>query len=357
MKKIFFIILASWCCYGMFSCRAFKTTTPEFNKSDLLKVISALSADSMEGREAGTKGSFLASEFIAGRMQMSGLEPYGDISSTTGLPERSVNNRSWFQQFRIVRFENEKKHTLHSASKSDEPEYTDGDYYLEGDTSANDNNTKVDTLNVRNLIGILWGKDTTRTIIIGAHYDHLGIRNGLIYHGADDNASGVSGMLALAHKWSSFREPPPYNLVFASWTSEEKGQLGSKYYTKHTGSIPGKILICFNLDMISRSSPEDTSCRQLSIGTLTAGKGLREIACAANSHLDKPFELDLWDVTGHTGSDYRYFSEAGIPVMTFFSGYNSDYHTPRDISSKTDLNKMNNILKLIDECITEFMSE
>jgi Zn-dependent M28 family amino/carboxypeptidase len=213
----------------------------------------------------------------------------------------------------------------------------------------------IDTLPARNVIGIIHGKDTTKSIVIGAHYDHLGMRNGLTFNGADDNASGVAGLLSLAKKWATSGEKPPCNLIFCAWTAEEKGQLGSKYFVRHTGAKPGKVLICFNMDMISRSAPEDTTGRQISIGTLPVSENLRQMANEINKRFARPFEFELWDVTGHTGSDYRFFSEAGIPVMTFFSGYNSDYHTPGDTSDKIDIQKMNDILILVNECIRKVL--
>ena len=304
---------------------------------DLSVIVSFLSSNIMEGRETGTRGALLASDFIGVMMEQNGLEPFGD-------------RWSWFQNLKLIRFNNEKTETTES-------EYIDGDYYLEGDNTVLHASAKIDTMSACNVTGIIYGKDTTRSIIIGAHYDHLGIRNGLIYNGADDNASGVTGMLALASRWASSGEKPPCNLVFSAWTAEEEGQLGSQYFVRHTGANPDKILIYFNMDMISRSAPEDTTGRQLSIGTLPVSENLRQIAKVINHGFKRPFELDLWDVTGHTGSDYRFFSEAGIPVMTFFSGYNANYHTPGDTSDKIDLQKMNDILILVNECIRKVLSE
>jgi hypothetical protein len=298
-------------------------------------IVSFLSSDYMEGREAGSRGTLLASDFIAVMMQISGIEPSGDM-------------RSWFQNFKLIRFRNEK-------SEPGESDYIDGDYFIEGDTTIINTHPLIDTLLERNVIGIIRGKDTTKSIVIGAHYDHLGMRNRLTFNGADDNASGVAGMLSLAKKWASSGEKPPCNLIFGAWTAEEKGQLGSKYFVRHTGAKPGKVLLCFNMDMISRSAPEDTTGRQISIGTLPVSENLRKMANEINHQFARPFEFDLWDVTGHTGSDYRFFCEAGIPVMTFFSGYNSDYHTPGDTADKIDIQKMDDILILVNECIRKVL--
>ncbi|MBK7093526.1 MAG: M20/M25/M40 family metallo-hydrolase [Saprospiraceae bacterium] len=117
-----------------------------------------------------------------------------------------------------------------------------------------------------NVIGILPGIDTSRSVVIGAHYDHLGIRGDSIFYGADDNASGVAGVLSLAEKWTESVIKPPVNLVFACWTAEEKGLIGSDYFAKNKLKTDS-ILLYINMDMISRSAPEDTLQNILSIGT------------------------------------------------------------------------------------------
>jgi len=208
---------------------------------------------------------------------------------------------------------------------------------------------------VSNVTGIIRGKDSTKSIVVGAHYDHLGVRSGFIFNGADDNASGVSGLLALAGKWSEHGEKPACNIIFAAWNCEERGMHGSRYFVRHTDANPEHVIAYINMDMISRSAPEDTNHRQLSIGTMPESEGLRQIAIASNRSLPHPFELDLWDVTGHSGSDYASFTAKNIPVMTFFSGYQVDYHTPEDDAGKADLRKMEDILKLVNDCIIEIL--
>ncbi|WP_166923642.1 M20/M25/M40 family metallo-hydrolase [Flavobacterium poyangense] len=214
---------------------------------------------------------------------------------------------------------------------------------------------KSETLPVRNVIGMIPGKDTSKTIIIGAHYDHLGIKNDSIYNGADDNASGASGMLALAKNWSESKIQPPYNMVFASWTAEEMGLLGSEYFVDHFDLSKQKILLCVNMDMISRSAPEDQKQRILSIGTQKEDENLRKIATACNQNLPNPFELDLWETNGHTGSDYASFTAKGIPIMTFFSGFHKDYHSPRDRAESVDLNKEKDVLSIVNTSILKFI--
>jgi hypothetical protein len=297
-------------------------------KDDFYESLLVLSSAQMEGREAGTRGSVMASDYIASTMKINALKPFGDPS---GVKSKIRNkNRSWFQNFKVLSFRN----------------YRDS-MILIGQVTA----TMADTVVLRNVLGIIHGKDRSRTIIIGAHYDHLGIRDGKTCYGADDNASGVAGMLSLAGKWSEKGIKPPCNLIFAAWAAEEKGLIGSCYFVKQKGTELSRILLTINMDMIAGNAPEDTTHRIVSIGTLPESAGLRQVAIKANANIEKPFALDLWDVTGHQGSDYACFSSSGIPVMTFFSGFSDCYHTPGDTIEKTDLLKMENILRLVNECI------
>ncbi|WP_428228493.1 M28 family peptidase [Flavobacterium sp.] len=208
---------------------------------------------------------------------------------------------------------------------------------------------------VRNVLGMIPGKDTTKTIIVGAHYDHLGIINDSIYNGADDNASGTSGMLALAKKWSESKAKPQFNMLFASWTAEEMGLLGSEYFVQHFDFENQKILLAINMDMISRSAPEDKMHRILSIGTQKGSDHLQEMINFSNHKLSKPFALDLWETNGHTGSDYASFTAKGIPIMTVFSGFHEDYHTPRDKTAKVDLDKMQDVLFIVNNSLLRFI--
>ncbi len=214
---------------------------------------------------------------------------------------------------------------------------------------------KTESLLVRNVLGMIPGKDTTKNIIIGGHYDHLGTHNGQIFNGSDDNASGVSGVLALVKVWRESGVKPACNLIFASWTAEEKGLLGSQYFVQTMKISPKNIKLYINMDMISRSVIEDKTHRQLSIGTRTLDENLRELARKTNTSINPPFVLDLWDVTGHSGSDYASFTARNIPVMTYNTGLHNDYHTPRDISATADLVKMGDVLKLVNESLQEVL--
>jgi hypothetical protein len=331
-------------------------SSPIADTAGLRIMICRLSSARMEGREAGTRGAARAAGYIAGLMKKAGLEPFPESHSIRGQDQERMG--SWFQSFKLIRCPLPAKDSISLPDSSDiyGPVYEDGDYYLAGDTLIDVTRVKTDTITAMNVAGILKGTDTSRCIIIGAHYDHLGVHQGMVFPGADDNASGVAGIIALARYWSGINGQPPCNLIFAAWSAEEKGELGSKYFVNRFNLSPGRILCYFNLDMVSGSAPEDSSRRQLSIGTMASGERLRQMASEINRRRGSLFDLDLWDVTGHSGSDYKYFSLAGIQVMTFFSGFTSYYHTPDDTIRRSDVMKMTKILDLINQCIIGVLS-
>ena len=109
------------------------------------------------------------------------------------------------------------------------------------------------------------------------------------------------------------------------------------------------------MDMISRSAPEDSSRNIISVGKLAADKNSDKMIRATNNSLLQPMTLDIWDATGHNGSDYGTFAEKNIAVMSFFSGFHDDYHTPRDTYDKVDSAKMRNVLELVNGCLNAVM--
>jgi hypothetical protein len=205
-----------------------------------------------------------------------------------------------------------------------------------------------DSIQAYNVVSCLPGQDTNATVIIGAHYDHLGSRSEGIYTGADDNASGIAGLLILARHFANSGVTPEFNLVFAAWTGEEKGLLGSEHYASKLDTSK-RIKLYLNMDMISRSAPEDIRLNIISIGTRKIDEGLRIKASEVNKDLNDYFQLDLWEVDGYHGSDYASFTSLNIPVATFFSGFHNDYHTPCDNFQRIDIHKADQIINFISK--------
>ncbi len=193
---------------------------------------------------------------------------------------------------------------------------------------------------VANIVGILPGGDPKRAeqcIVIGAHYDHLGLGDqhslapsqiGKIHHGADDNASGTSGVLELADGLARNREQLKHSFVFIAFAGEETGFLGSNYYTAHPAIPLDQTLAMINMDMIGRVSKN-----KLYVGGTGTSPGFKQLVGEANRSVN--FELS-YSASGYGASDHMAFTVKAIPVLFFFSGLHSDYHKPSDTWDKID---------------------
>jgi aminopeptidase YwaD len=197
-----------------------------------------------------------------------------------------------------------------------------------------------ETANTRNVVMLLPGEDEqlkNEYIIIGAHFDHLGMggpgsssrapdTTG-VHHGADDNASGVSLMLELAEKFALTRGSHKRSIICISFSGEEEGLLGSKHFTDSSGIDLSKVNVMVNLDMVGRLN--DTSMLQIS-GVGTAA-GLKELVNAKSD--TSIVKLKLSD-EGYGPSDHSSFYFKNIPVLFYFTGAHMDYHTPSDTWEK-----------------------
>ncbi len=183
-----------------------------------------------------------------------------------------------------------------------------------------------------------------KTIIIGAHYDHLGWghynsrHTGLpaIHYGADDNASGIAGMLALA-EWLSQGNLPHRNYVFIAFSAEEKGLLGAKFFTEQADFNSDTYLCMINFDMIGRVKPNDPV-----ISLLASGSSPRWQEIIPLVSEDVKGEA----VTGGVnGSDHYHFYAKKIPVLFFFNGIHDDYHKPSDVVDKINFKGMRDVVE------------
>jgi Peptidase family M28/PDZ domain/PA domain len=191
---------------------------------------------------------------------------------------------------------------------------------------------------VANVVGFLPGADPKfagQCIVIGAHYDHLGLGDqhslapgqiGQIHHGADDNASGTSGLLELADGLGRNREQLKHSIVFIAFAGEETGLLGSNYYTAHPAVLLDQTLAMINMDMIGRVSKN-----KLYVGGAGTSPGFKQLVEEANRSAN--FDL-TYSASGYGASDHMAFTVNGIPVLFFFSGLHSDYHKPSDTWDK-----------------------
>lgn len=201
-------------------------------------------------------------------------------------------------------------------------------------------------IQVRNVVGMIEGKNKDEAIVVGAHYDHVGKYNGMIYNGADDNASGTVGMMSIARAMLASGKKPEKTVIFAAWTAEERGLCGSKYFVNH---IPDnkKIVLNLNYDMIARDSPRDSLKNQCRLGYSNSIGGIKKLNEAFNSEYDFGMSFKYRGMDQPKGgSDYAPFAKKGIPVFFYFAAMHTDYHQPTDELSKINWDKMTKIVKL-----------
>jgi hypothetical protein len=216
-----------------------------------------------------------------------------------------------------------------------------------------------------NVIGVIEGSDSqlkNEAIIIGAHYDHLGrggegslaVREGEIHHGADDNASGVAGLLELARLFSAQGARPKRTLVFIAFSGEEEGLIGSDFYVNHPLLSLTNTVAMINMDMIGRMKE-----KRLMIGGVGTAAEWRQIIEDENlrvgvAYTDRRssspgplFTLTLND-DGYGPSDHSSFYSKQIPVLFFFTGTHDDYHKPSDTADKIDYESEARVVSLVE---------
>jgi hypothetical protein len=208
--------------------------------------------------------------------------------------------------------------------------------------------TTVDSKMIRaqNVVGVLPGKDTTEIIVIGGHYDHLGMHDGWIWNGADDNASGTVGVMTIAKACMATGEKPEKTIVFCAWTGEEKGLLGSKYFADHPYH-DAKMLLNLNYDMISRDNPDDTLGVKCTMNYTKAYPVLEELTKRNVEDFNLNLKVGFRAAERpRGGSDHSSFSALDVPIMYFMAGFPPEYHQPGDHIRLVNFDKMTDIIRL-----------
>lgn len=204
-----------------------------------------------------------------------------------------------------------------------------------------------------NVAGYLEGNDSqlkNEYIVVGAHFDHLGMgETGSLYrgdtlqihNGADDNASGTAGILELAEKLANEKDKLKRSVIFASFSGEELGLLGSAYFVDHSPVPVENISTMINMDMIGRLNEED---ELIVYGTGTS-PGWKELLNSSNSY---NFNLTFHD-EGYGPSDHSSFYAKDIPVLFFFTGTHPDYHRPTDDADKINYSGEEKVLHYVSD--------
>lgn len=207
-------------------------------------------------------------------------------------------------------------------------------------------NVKTENVRVRNVVGIIKGKDTSQIIVLGAHYDHMGMSDGYVWNGADDNGSGTVGIMTIAKAIMETGIKPEKTIIIALWAAEENGLLGSRYFVSKLPRPVNNIRLNLNFDMISRYVSENEPNKAFMIynDTFPAFKTMTE-----RNLKEYGIDLDIEyqpSANPPGGSDHRSFVDAGIPIMRFKPGHREEYHTPYDEVSKVDWDIMEKIVRI-----------
>ena len=262
MKKTIFFLFALLGCVTLFA---------QTQQDRLTRHVYYLAGDSLRGRRAGSEDAAKAAAYIVGQFEEIGIQPYYD--------------EGWYQPFEM-----------------------NGKTY-------------------KNVIGIIPGNDPVlkdEYIIVGAHYDHLGVRNGQIYNGADDNASGTATIIEMARILKSQQSNMKRSIIVAAFDAEEIGLWGSDYLSKKIDLT--KVKLMMSIDMVGWLEKGKTLQLQ---GTATIKDGKRLFRKEAEKmHLEikpKDFETSIFGAT-----DTQSFAEKGVATIYVTTGLKSPYHKPED---------------------------
>lgn len=271
---------------------SFDAALESIRRDDLKRHAAVLASDTLEGREAGTRGGHAAGAYLITHLKPLGVRPAG----------------------------------------------TDGSFY------------QYFGADYRNVLALLPGSDpelSREYVIVSAHYDHVGYGSrgtslgpiGYIHNGADDNASGTAGLLEVIEAFAAVEPRPKRSLLFVFWDAEEKGLLGAEHWVRSPTVPIDRVRLIVNVDMIGRLRK-----RTIRIcGTRTA-RGLRRLVSEANRETDLGCDFD-WTVKRE--SDHYPFYERRIPALMFDTGKHDDYHRPSDDVDKLNFDGMQQAARLV----------
>ena len=295
------------------------------NINDLYDHINILASDSLEGRETGKPGQKMAAAYIANHFKSIGIPPY--------------KRKTYFQKFKVK----SKRHVC----KCDDCDLT----FFKRIFKSNQ------MIRGENVLGFIEGSDLkNELIIITAHYDHLGKHDSLIFNGADDDASGVAGAMEIAEAFMMAKNDgkgPRRSILIMPVSGEEKGLLGSKYYTDNPVYPLNNTIANLNIDMIGRLDDwHNTGNYVYLIGSDRLSLDLHNINEEVNKKytkltLDYRYNDEEDPNRYYYRSDHYNFAKNNIPVIFYFNGVHEDYHRPSDTIEKLDFSKIKRISKLV----------
>lgn len=313
--KYYVIVLM---CLGLVACKSTKPQSNEKSQLKFAKTITAndlndyltvFSSDEFEGRETGTQGQKKAANYLK------------NYYSSLNIPGGDLDDTPYFQEISTEYFNNRF-----------------------GDSE--------------NVISIIEGSEfPNEYLVLTSHYDHEGIKNGKIYNGADDDGSGTVAIMEIAQAFKEAADKgykPKRSVIFLHVTGEEKGLLGSKYYSENPIYPLDQTIADLNIDMIGRrdAAHADNDNYVYLIGSDRLSTELHEISEKANqtyTNLDLDYTFNAEDDPNrfYYRSDHYNFAKHDIPIIFYFNGVHEDYHQPTDTAEKIEYNLLAKRARLI----------
>ena len=309
MKKFNTLLLILALSVGCSQENASDKYAETITSEELSDLIYEFSSDKFEGRNTGEPGQKLAVEFIR------------DFYKSNNII-KAENTEDYFQKF-LVDFQSRQ------VTRPD-----------------NINEDNIDWVKTENVAAIIEGSTyPNEYIVLTAHLDHVGTENGEIFNGADDDGSGSMALLEIAEAFKLAEldgNRPKRSIVILHVSAEEKGLLGSKYYSENPLYPLDDTITNLNLDMIGRTDPTRNSNNDeyiYLIGTDRLSTMLHETSEKVNYrtvNLELDYRFNAWDDPNrfYERSDHWHFAKNNIPVIFYFSGTHEDYHQPTDTAEK-----------------------
>lgn len=269
-----------------------------------------LASDSLQGRLAGSVGGAKARQYILNQYQTIGLQPYGDSCLYPFRPRLS--------QVMPVGF---------------------------------------DTGMISNIIMMIPGNDPVlkdEYIVLGAHYDHIGVKNGQVHNGADDNASGSTALIEIARELYAKRNELKRSIIIAAFDSEEQGLYGSKDMVRMMGDDIHKVKVMMSIDMVGWLSTNN-ALEIEGVATLAgADKTMRQIADEQGMTL----KLKRFETSALTATDTEPFASIGqLPTLAVTTGLKSPYHKPEDDADLIDYEGLDRICSFLTELTLQWATD
>lgn len=295
MKKFFIILAALAACLDV-------DAQVSSRQERLKEHVYYFASDSLRGRKAGSEDAAKAAEYIVGEFEAAGIKPYFE--------------EGWFDGFKPRGYEGEFK----------------------------------------NVVGYIEGADPQlkdQFIVIGAHYDHLGVRNDKVYNGADDNASGTAAVIELARALAPQAGSLGRSVILAAFDAEEIGLYGSSHLAKRLDTLGIDVKLMMSVDMIGWLK-EGKTLKLEGTSTIKDGKKVFEREA---QEIDLPLKTKGFERSVFTATDTEGFARKGVPTLAVTTGLKSPYHKPGDDAELIDYDGLDKVTGYLETMALECSSD